>query len=181
MKWWLVTWSTYGSWLPGDPRGFQTWRGKEYVPPPKRYAKPGEQNYKAAAYTNRFQAAKAITDKPVNLSPAQRRITLDAVVKEINKLPVVSAVLAVAAEHSHLLAKFGGLQIRPTVGFLKGEATKELHTSGFDRNDPWAKGCHMKPKSEGNEFRVAFNYVRNHINEGAAVYIWPDFQHLITP
>jgi hypothetical protein len=33
-KYWLVTWVTYGSWLPGDPRGFRTFRGREYVPPP---------------------------------------------------------------------------------------------------------------------------------------------------
>lgn len=181
MKWWLVTWSTYGSWLPGDPRGFQTWRGKEHVPPPKRYAKPGEETYKPKAYADKYQAAKAVTDKPVKLSPTFRQISLEAVVKEIDKLPVVAAVLAIAVEHSHVLAKFGALDFRPTVGFLKGAATKALHASGFKPQDPWSKGCHMKSKSEGKEFQIAFDYVRNHINEGAVVYVWPEFRHLTIP
>src|SRR5262245_36604629 len=108
MKWWLVTWSTYASWLPGDPRGFQTWRGKEYVPPPTRYANPGAATYDPRKYVGRYKAAKAsAVAAPVKLSPKQREIVTDAVVTEIAKLPVVSAVLAVAAEHSHLLVKFG--------------------------------------------------------------------------
>src|SRR5258708_35638890 len=60
MTWWLVTWSTYGSWLPGDPRGFQIWRGQEYVPPPKRYAKPGEDTYDRSKYVQRHQEAKSM-------------------------------------------------------------------------------------------------------------------------
>jgi len=33
----LITWTTYGHWLPGDPRGFRTRGAKEFVPPPQRY------------------------------------------------------------------------------------------------------------------------------------------------
>lgn len=179
MKWWLVTWSTYASWLPGDPRGFQTWRGREYVPPPKRYAKPGETTYDAKQYAARYQAAKASSDAPVRLSPAERQTALHAVVEQLERLPVNSAVMAAASEHCHLLAKFGELKIRVTVGFLKAAATKKLHANGFSRSEPWGKECHMKSKAEGREFRTAFDYVCNHIHEGAAVYVWPQFRHLL--
>ena len=65
-KWWLVTFGTYGVWLPGDPRGFQTWRGREYVPPPARYAKPGEATYDPAPHRTRYAAAKrSMTHDPV--------------------------------------------------------------------------------------------------------------------
>ena len=132
MTWWLVTWSTYGSWLPGDPRGFQTWRGKEYVLPPKRYAKVGEDTYDPAKYAGRYQNAKATTGETVRLSVDQRTCVLDVVVAEIMKLPLIPAALSVSAEHCHLLSKFGALKIRPTVGVLKGEATKALRASGIE-------------------------------------------------
>jgi hypothetical protein len=85
MTWWLVTWSTYGSWLPGDPRGFQTWRGKEYVPPPKRYAKPGEETYDPSKYAKTYQLAKVMVPEPVKLTQVQRQFAVDAVVAEIAK------------------------------------------------------------------------------------------------
>jgi hypothetical protein len=179
MAWWLVTWSTYGSWLPGDPRGFQTRRGKEYIPPPKRYAKPGEPTYNPAEYSDRYQSAKALASAPVKLAQVQRKCALNAVVGQLTKLSVVPAALAVSSEHSHLLAKFGSLKIRTTAGVLKGEATKALHQAGFNEEQIWSAECHMKSKKEGREFQIALRYVANHLNEGAELFIWPDFRDFL--
>ena len=179
MTWWLVTWSTYGSWLPGDPRGFQTWRGREYVPPPKRYAKPGEETYDPAKYAGRYRQAQAIAGAVVHLSVKERKCVRDAVVDEIAGLPLIPAALSVSAEHCHLLSKFGSLTIRPTIGVLKGEATKALRAAGFSNDRVWSRECHPKSKREGREFFIALKYVSKHEAEGAAVYIWPKFCHLL--
>jgi hypothetical protein len=177
MTWWLVTWSMYGSWLPGDPRGFQTWRGKEYVPPPKRYAKPGEATYEPSEYTDRYRRAQAIAGDTVHLSIEQRRWVVNAVVEEVNRLSLIPAGLSVSSEHCHLLSKFGALKIRPTVGALKGEATKALHAAGISCDRIWSRECHPKSKKEGREFQIAFEYVCDHVNEGAVVHVWPEFRH----
>ena len=179
MKWWLVTWNTYASWLPGDPRGFQTWRGREYVPPPARYAKTGERVYDPAVYAARHKQAKAISGDAVTLTRDERDVTLNAIVAEVDKLRFVAAILAIGGQHSHLLAKFGVLKIRTTVGVLKGEATKALRERGFNREQFWATECHMKSKQTGREFMTAFHYVRRHVDEGAAVYVWPAFRDLL--
>lgn len=180
MKWWLVTWSTYGTWLPGDPRGFQTWRGMENVPPPIRYAKPGEKIYAASEYEDRYRTARvSMKGQPITLNPSNRRIALNALVEKIDELLDCPSIIAVAGEHCHLLAKFGALEIRPTIGFVKAAATRKLHERGFEQDDPWAKECHIKSKREGREFQVAFEYVHRHIDQGAEVYVWPDFQDLI--
>jgi hypothetical protein len=179
MTWWLITWSTFGSWLPGDPRGFQTWRGKECVPPPTRYAKAGEKIYNPAKYSARYRKVQAIVGETVRLSVNQRECVLDAVVGEIAKLSLIPAALSVSAEHCHFLSKFGALKIRPTIGVLKGEATKSLRASGFDSDRIWSRECHPKSKREGREFSTALTYVRNHANEGAAIYIWPNFRHIL--
>ena len=76
-KYWLVTWTTYGTWLPGDPRGFRTWRGKVYVPPPARYGDSGESVYDPSHYVDRYQVAVDAVERPVLLSTSQRQAVLD--------------------------------------------------------------------------------------------------------
>jgi hypothetical protein len=106
----------------------------------------------------------------------QRKCVLKAVVDEIARLTLVPAALSVSGEHCHLLAKFGALKIRPTIGVLKGEATKALREAGFVSERIWSRECHPKSKQEGREFQVAFRYVKNHDREGAAVHVWPAFK-----
>src|SRR5438046_1652595 len=96
----------------GDPRGFQTWRAQEYVPPPKRSAKPGEETYDRSQYVGRHQEAMAImTGEVVHLNIARRKCVLNAVVGQIAKLALIPAALSVSGEHCHLLSKFGALKI----------------------------------------------------------------------
>ena len=65
---WLVSWTTYGTWLPGDKRGYCTWRGGVYVPPPKRYASPGEPTYVAAAHEQVRKLAESVCEEAVYFS-----------------------------------------------------------------------------------------------------------------
>lgn len=174
-KWWLITWTTYGTWLPGDPRGFQTWRGETYVPPPKRYAKPGERTYRPEEYKFDYEIAqRSMVEDPVRLTIEQCRIAVDAIVSEVAQTSIVPAILAIGSEHSHFLAKFGALKIRPAVGKLKAAATRELHEYGIGSENVWTQGCRMKSKSTPQEFGGAFEYVLRHEQEGAVVYIWRD-------
>lgn len=171
-KWWLVTWTTYATWLPGDPRGFQTWQGREYVPPPTRYAREGEPVYNPKPYEERHKIAKERSEEPVVLTREQQQTVLDALVAEISELPLDSAVLSVGATHVHWLARFGELSIRPTVGRIKAAATRALRASGFDLKRPWTKGCHMKSKNSDRELKNARAYIKQHVNEGCLVYDW---------
>jgi len=115
----------------------------------------------------------------VRLSVKERKCVLGAVVEEISGLSLIPAALSVSGEHCHLLSKFGALKIRPTIGVLKGEATKALRSSGFANDRVWSRECHPKSKRDGREFMIALKYVSNHQREGAAVYVWPNFrEHL---
>lgn len=173
-NWWLITWTTYGTWLPGDPRGFQTWQGRRYIPPPARYAKPGEPTYRAQDYEDEFrEAQESMTEDPVHLEPDQQRLAAEAIVEEAAFIPISPAVLAVGRDHAHFLAKFGMLLIRPTIGRLKAAAVRRLHDAGAASHRIWCRNCHMKSKAGGEEFRMAFHYVRRHETEGAFVYVWP--------
>ncbi len=173
-QWWLVTWNTYGSWLPGDPRGFRTWRGTEYVPPPVRYAEPGETTYNRAEYAERHAMARDSADEPVVLSRTHQELILPALVKELADIPLHASAIAVGTSHVHLLAKFAERRIRKTVGRLKAAATRAIHEAdpAFQPKRIWAKGCHMKSKETEAEYRNALNYIKRHVDEGALIHIF---------
>jgi hypothetical protein len=171
--WWLVSWTTYGTWLPGDERGFCTWRGQTYVPPPKRYAKPGEATYRASEHVARHEFAQSICEDPVYLSPSQMQTALAAIVEEIAQINVVPAIMSLGDWHVHLLCQFGKLKIRPTVGRLKAAATRALNSQGFQAKRPWTKGCNLRSKTTRRACRNAYKYVRDHRDQSCLIYEWP--------
>lgn len=170
-KLWFVTWTTYGSWLPGDPRGFQTWRGKEYIPPPPRYARGDEPTYDPAYYRERWRRIKKICPNPVLLSPLEQQLALTAVVQEIATLSLVPHILSIGRWHVHLVSEFGLLRIRPTVGRLKSTATRALPNPGT-RKRVWTDGCHMESLTTTTAVNNAVEYVRRHRDEGALIHEW---------
>jgi hypothetical protein len=173
-KWWLVTWTTYGTWLPGDPRGFRTWRGTEYVPPPRRYADPGEETYQRADYADRHATARELAEQAVALAREHQDAALSALLRDITEIPIHASAIAVGTAHVHLLAKFAERRIRQTAGRLKAAATRAIHEAdpAFRPKRIWAKECHMKSKETELDYRNALNYIKRHIHEGALVHVF---------
>jgi hypothetical protein len=171
-KWWLISWTTYGSWLPGDPRGYCTWRGEQYVPPPKRYAKAGEPTYQASAHATVHTRAKTISDEAVYLTREEIEIALSAMMAEIAQIPIVPAIMSVGDWHVHWQCYFGPLEIRPVVSRVKAAATRELNTHGFQGKKPWTKGCNMRSKATRQACQNAYRYVGNHREQGCLIYEW---------
>src|SRR6476620_4628784 len=165
-KWWLISWTTYGTWLPGDKRGYCTKRGKVYVPPPKRYAKPGEATYKASEHKIVRTLAKSASDDPVYLDAEQMQIAIDAIVAEIAEIPVVPAILSLGEWHVHWLCYFGPLAIDPVVERIKAAATRELNSHGFAGKRPWTRGLNMRSKSTRQACRNAYRYAKRHLEQG---------------
>ena len=172
-KHWLVTWTTYASWLPGDPRGFQTRHSREYVPPPARYAKPGEPVYEAEQYARRHEQSRALAGPAVRLSRSECRIVLESMVARINEIPIQPRVIAVGCWHVHLIAQFGPNWIKPIIKQVKEAGTKSLSRFDADRR-LWAGGAHIKSLPDDEALRNAIAYVTKHGLEGAAVYRWPE-------
>jgi hypothetical protein len=172
-KWWLISWTTYATWLLGDKRGYCTWRGKQYVPPPRRYAKPGEAIYRASEHSHVHDLAQSTCDESVYLTRNQMEIALAAMISEIAEINIVPAIMSLGEWHVHWLCHFGKLKIRPTVSRVKAAATRELNAVGFQGKKPWTKGCNMKSKSTQRACRNAYKYVRDHRNQGCLIYEWP--------
>jgi len=70
-RWFHCIGGTYGSWLPGDPRGFRTRHHREHVEGDYRNPPP------AGIYEFRHQgAADSLRFDPVTVRPEDRRIIL---------------------------------------------------------------------------------------------------------
>jgi hypothetical protein len=170
-KWWLISWTTYATWLPGDTRGYCTWRGKQYIAPPKRYAEPGEPIYEAQQHTSVHDFALSISEEPVYLNRDELQIALATMVEEIAEIPIVPAIMSLGDWHVHWLCYFGTLKIRRVVSRVKAAATRELNAFGFQGKNPWTKGCNIK--SNRLACRNAYKYVRDHREQGCLIFEWP--------
>jgi hypothetical protein len=171
-KHWLVTINTYGTWLPGDPRGFQTRRARQYVPPPPRFAKPGEKTYDPADYRGLHAHADGQLDGgPTHFDERTRDDVLDELIRRINEIAIAPRILSLDHWHAHLLARFGRLDIGKTMGWLKARVTLMLRLAGWTR-PIWAKQCDMRSKETPEAAAAAYQYVLDHANKGARVYEW---------
>ncbi|MBS0207787.1 MAG: hypothetical protein JSS27_02435 [Planctomycetes bacterium] len=171
---WLVTWTTYGSWLPGDPRGFRTWRGREFIPPPPRYAEGGDRPFDPAEYRTRYLADKSRSLSTTRLTADQQQVAIDAVVEDISALLLEAIIVSINEAHVHLIADFGDLSIRPTVARLKSVATRALGGRERTAKRFWSSGCNMKSLADDAAVQAAFNYVKAHETEGAIVRVLID-------
>ena len=101
--WYHCMSNTYGTWLPGDPRGFRTRKHREHVE--GDYKKPPPE----LKYDSRHdQAKRSLKRDPVILSPDARRACVDALVHawvDIHSVEVLA--VSVSAMHMHVLARFG--------------------------------------------------------------------------
>ena len=100
--WYHVTVSTYGAWLPGDPRGWRSRHHREHVdgdyknpPPPGKYDKL------------HGAAIKSMKREPIVLPTEIRATVMETLRDALEHYGITVAIIAVAGKHAHVLAQFG--------------------------------------------------------------------------
>lgn len=184
-NWYHAMASTYGSWLPGDPRGFRTRRHREHVegdykspPAPRRYE------------TRHADARRRLKRPTVVLGAVQRQIVLDEFRATLVDHDVSVIAIAVAATHLHVLAQFPARPAKPTfierglrrtsaiddpvrhlMGIAKQWSAKRLVREGHVASGPiWGKRGKIVPIRDRRHQINVFNYVAQHAEEGAEVW-----------
>ena len=172
-KWFHLTSHTYGAWLPGDPRGFRTWKQHEHIegdyksPPP-----PGK-------YDDVFKRSKSLMKQgKVVLPPLWRAITGRAVLEKLLEVQAEVLCLSMSATHLHALARTPpGEFPRKWLGMAKKNASFAAHARGWVGN-VWAKRSKPLPIRDRQHQLNTFGYIRKHIKEGA--WVW-DFRNGESP
>jgi hypothetical protein len=162
--------NTYGTWLPGDARGFRTPQHRQHVN--GDYKNPPPDGTYAGLHAN---ARASLTRDPVHLSVPLRALALDEFLISFRKWHVEVAALSVGKVHFHILGRFVDNNPRRFVGLAKKESSAYLKQSGHaPPGGLWAQKCECVPIAETGHFWKTFGYILDHVKQGSAVWSDPN-------
>lgn len=163
--WFHVVLTTYGTWLPGDPRGFRTRHHREHVA--GDYRSPPEQDYSA-----RLRRSKSLLkQQPVHLEEDKLAVVGVALVERLRHLGGFVLVAAVNSTHAHMLAKIPAHETRNWAGLAKKHAWYAMRSSGCSER-LWAKRAKFTPVLDQHHRDNCLRYIAAHQGQGAWVWLW---------
>jgi len=131
--------STYGFWLPNEPRGswsefVASWELFQFGPATKVTThrsvahRPYDRNLKR-------QMQRVLKHDPVRFTGVQARIMGSS----LQHVPYPILALAIMPDHAHLVVGRIARDIRRAISHIKSEATRALRAAGiFSDHSPWA-------------------------------------------
>jgi hypothetical protein len=165
--WFHCMGNTYGTWLPGDPRGFRTRHRKIDVPFDYKHRPP------KGMYDELHDHSKKLMKRDaVYLETAAQRVRVcDEFSASLTRREFEIAILSVDRVHFHLLARFPLHDPRKWVGIAKRESSHYCKQIG-DAPDGgiWAAACECKPIADRKHWQAARNYIADHAERGAALH-----------
>jgi REP element-mobilizing transposase RayT len=182
-----IIFSTYGFWLPNDPRG--SWSDFVGAWELFRYGsatKTTETQSLACREHDREQrlaAKRALKYPPVNFTGLQARAVARGFAGYFNRTKLLVWACAILPDHVHLVTAKPGTKVEQLVIQLKGDATRELQREGIhplssyevdgDRVPKcWARG-QWKVFLDPEDLPRAIRYVQNNpLKEGKKKQEW---------
>ena len=164
--WYHITGTTYGAWIPGDPRGFRTRHHREHIE--GDYKNPPDSDWHAW----RFDRAKSQMKRPaVILSPQARTLASESMAKALIHHGVKVAALAIGGQHYHILGRFVLDDPRRLVGVAKKHSAHALSKAGLvDTGGVWTVRSRALPVRDRDHAVVARAYIMRHVEQGCAVW-----------
>jgi hypothetical protein len=169
--------NTYGSWLPGDPRGFRTKHHREHVDGDYRNPPP------AGRYERLHQRSQGLMKRTqVRFTDEMRRLVIDIIVQSLRYHGVGLVVACVSSKHAHALASFEPGSLTSTgrgiidpprhyFGIARRRAARALSDAGLVApGGVWSRKSEIVPIVDESHLRNATQYILDHEYEGAAVW-----------
>ncbi len=140
----MITWTTYGTWLQGDER---------------QYVKKGKTlpANDSLAKSNKESLAKA----PVKLSKTQRKIVAEAILAKAERYSHKILALAVCSDHIHVLVGYTPFSIGRIVAHYKNAAQAALRECGISGR-VWTKGFDKRYCYDDESIERRIAYVNAH-------------------
>lgn len=154
--------STYGFWLPNEPRGswsdfVASWELFRYGPATKATT---HRSVAHRPYDKRLkrEMQSVLKQTPIRFTGAQARI----VGTSFQLVPYRILALAILPDHLHAVIGYASRDIRRVVGHIKSQATKSLRAKGwFLERSPWADHGWNVYLDSREDVRRAINYTNN--------------------
>ena len=169
-RFWLLTWTTYGTWLPGDPRGFvsevRTDSGAKAL-----HNTPGTP-CDADLPPLQAYASSVMTEDAVYLDLAQAEALAGQLRETAAHRGWRLLALAVMANHVHVLVGVpGDPDPEKLLADFKAWRTRRLNGGWGRRAHWWTQGGSRRPKKTAAALRAAIAYVRD---QPYALVVWLD-------
>ncbi|MHC4477224.1 MAG: transposase [Planctomycetota bacterium] len=144
MRAYMVTWTTYGSWLQGDRRG---------------YVKAGK--VLAGDEALREANLKKLKSNVVKLSRREQQIVRDAILLKAASMGQEIYAMAVCSNHVHIVAERIAESIEMVVSRYKNAARLALRKNGFVTR-VWTRGFDKRFCFNGQQLKRRIEYVQAH-------------------
>ncbi len=160
--WFHIVLTTYGSWLPGDERGFRTRHHQyhvagDYLSPPA-----------SAHPLRRDRSRNLLKQLPVSLSPRWRSLVGSSLIDRLDALGAIVLDIAVSSQHVHLLAKLPPGDARHWIGLAKKHTTFALRKLNWEGRLWGTRGKLVRVRTRQQQLNT-FRYILKHKREGAWV------------
>jgi REP element-mobilizing transposase RayT len=140
----MITWTTYGSWLQGDERGF---------------VKDGRIVGKNEGLRN--ANVKRLKASPVEFGQHERQIVREAIIGKAEQLGQKIHALAVCSNHVHVVAERISQSIEMVVSHHKNAARLALQANGFVGR-VWTRGFDKRYCFDRQQLQSRIKYVQAH-------------------
>ena len=140
----MLTWTTYGSWLQGDERGWVK-NGRILQPDHKLYL------------TNKQKLKRT----PVKLEELQKRLVKEIILAESERINQKICALAVCSDHVHIVGEPCPESISQIVQRYKRVSTYTLQKNGFN-GKVWTKGYDKRYCFSTRDLKTRIDYVLRH-------------------
>jgi REP element-mobilizing transposase RayT len=140
----VLTWTTYGSWLQGDERG---WIKDGRLRAPDR-----------KLYKNNLLSLK---QKPVRLSSSQKKVVENSILSGAKRKNQKVYALAVCSDHVHLVLDKGSETVESSAKRYKQITAYALKQNGSNGRI-WTKGYDKRFFYQEDEVQRKIQYVNNH-------------------
>ena len=140
----MATWTTYGTWLQGDRRG---------------YVKNGI-TLGSNAQLEKSNEELLKHDK-IKIPKSLRKTVESAILKEAEEIGQKVYALAICGNHVHIVVESAGEKCGYSVGRFKRAATKALKEYGFS-GKVWTKGFDKRYCYNQHDLETRIKYVQRH-------------------
>ena len=140
----MITWTAYGSWLPGEKRGYVA--HGQVMPGNEQLLKRNKDRQKSPA---------------VILNERERKIVQEVILAEAQRISQTIEALVVYSNHVHLLARPHTGSIEEIVSRYKSKTTRALWQNGR-QGRIWTKGYDKRFCFTEEEVTQRIRYINQH-------------------
>ena len=140
----MLTWTTYGTWLQGDKKGYVK-NGKIY----------GENESLRKCNLSKMKTRKFV------LGTQAQNIVKQSILEEADKMVQQVYASSVSATHVHIVVNNTDEMISDVISRYKKTATKKLRAAGFT-GEVWTRGYDVRYCFDEKELHSRVEYVNRH-------------------